>query len=265
MTAEVIAVANHKGGVGKSFTAVNIAAGLARGQWRTLLVDCDPQANSTSMFDPDDDVEFDLYDLIHGDTPLDKVIRPTRLEHLTLLPSTLAVAQLDQQLVMMHRREYQLRMALEPVLGEYDAVVLDLSPNLGQLVITALNAADSLVIPTDATKWGRRGVTMFLEWSQALRTAQVMGADLLGIVLTKYEPQTVVSRQTLTDLQNDHVPLFGTVIPKRVAAERMINDRLVLGDVDADPDLSQAYAQLVVEVMQRSQDARTRRGKHHRG
>jgi chromosome partitioning protein len=265
MPAEVIAVANHKGGVGKSFTAVNIAAGLARGQWRTLLVDCDPQANSTSMFDPDDDVEFDLHDLIHGDAPLAKVIRPTRLEHLDLLPSTLAVAQLDQQLVMMHRREYQLRMALDPVLADYDAVVLDLSPNLGQLVITALNAADSLVIPTDATKWGRRGVTMFLEWSQALRSAQVMSADLLGVVLTKYEPQTLVSRQTLTDLREDRIPLFDAVIPKRVAAERMVNDRLVLGDEDADPDLSQAYAALTVEVMRHVQDARTRRGKHHRG
>ncbi|MGD9697296.1 MAG: ParA family protein [Thermoleophilia bacterium] len=265
MTAEVIAVANHKGGVGKSFTAVNIAAGLARGGWRTLLVDCDPQANSTSMFDPEDDVEFDLYDLIHGDTPLEKVIRPTRLEYLHLLPSTLAVAQLDQQLVMMHRREYQLRMALEPVLANYDAVVLDLSPNLGQLVITALNAANSLVIPTDATKWGRRGVAMFLEWAQALRDAQVMTAELLGVVLTKYEPQTLVSRQTLNELQADHIPLFAAVIPKRVAAERMVNDRLVLGDDDADPDLSQAYAALTVEVMHHVQTAHTRRGKHHRG
>ena len=265
MTAEVVAVANHKGGVGKSFTAVNIAAGLARGGWRTLLVDCDPQANSTSMFDPDDDVEFDLYDLIHGDVALAKVIRPTRLEQLHLLPSTLAVAQLDQQLVMMHRREYQLRMMLEPVLDEFDAVVLDLSPNLGQLVITALNAADSLVLPTDATKWGRRGVTMFLEWSQALRAAQVMSAELLGVVLTKYEPQTLVSRQTLADLRADGVPVFGALIPKRVAAERMVNDRLVLGDEDADPDLSQAYAALTVELMQKIQSARTRRGKHHRG
>lgn len=265
MAAEVIAVANHKGGVGKSFTAVSLAAGLARGGWRVLMVDCDPQANSTSMFDPDDDVELDLYDLVHGGADLEKVVRPTRLQNLELLPSTLAVAQLDQQLVMMHRREYQLRMALEPVLDRYDAVVLDLSPNLGQLVITALNCADSLIVPTDATKWGRRGVTMFLEWSRTLRTAQVMTADLLGVLLTKYEPQTRVSRDTLAQLRAERLPLFEVLIPKRVAAERMVNDRVVLGDGEADSDLAEAYAAFTVEVMTRVRAARdARKGKHHR-
>ncbi|WP_431240926.1 ParA family protein (plasmid) [Mycolicibacterium aichiense] len=148
-----------QGGVGKSFTAVNLAAGLARGGWRTLLVDCDPQSNATSMFDPEDDVEFDIYDLIKEDVPFDKVVRRTRLDNLDLVPATLAVAKLDQELVTMHRREDQLTMALAPAFPDYDAIVLDLSPNLGQLVITALNAAEWLVVPTDASKWGRRGST----------------------------------------------------------------------------------------------------------
>lgn len=262
MKAEVIAIANHKGGVGKSFTTVNLAAGLAHGGWRTLLVDCDAQANSTSIFDPDDDVELDLYDLIGEETPIARIIRKTRIPNLELVPSTLAVAKLDQQLVMMHRREYQMAMALAPVLNDYDAVVLDLSPNLGQLVITALNAADWLIIPTDASKWGRRGVLMFLEWTDSLRKHQVLSAELLGVLLTKYEPNTIVSRETLSGLRSDGLPLFETLIPKRTAAERMVSGASVLGDPDADPDLSQAYANFTVDVMQRVDERRRNRGRH---
>jgi chromosome partitioning protein len=263
MSAEVVAIANHKGGVGKSFTSVSLSAGLARAGLRTLLVDCDAQANSTSMFDPDDDVEFDLYDVIVGEVPLDKVIRQTRVPGLDMLPSTLAVARLDQELVTKHRREEQLRRHLKPVLDRYDVVVMDLSPNLGSLVIAALCAANSLIVPTDASRWGQRGVQMFLEWAETLRDAEVLTADLLGVLLTKYEPQTRISRQVLTDLKATGIPMFEAIIPKRTAAERMVSELSVIGDSNADADLAQAYAQFTIEVMDKIEQVRANRGRHH--
>lgn len=262
MTAEIIAVANHKGGVGKSFTSVSLAAGLAHGQWRTLLVDCDPQGNATSMFCPEDDVDLDLYDIIGAGVPLAEVVRETRIGMLDLLPSTLAVARLDQELVTKHRREEQLRRHLAPALDDYDAIVLDLSPNLGALVIAALCAATSMIVPTDASRWGRRGVAMFLEWASSLRDADVLTADLLGVLLTKYEPNTRVSRDVLADLQQSGLPLFDTLIPKRTAAERMVASLTVIGDDAADPDLAEAYAKLTVEVIGRVRAAQEERGRH---
>lgn len=262
MTAEVIAIANHKGGVGKSFTSVSLCAGLARAGWQTLLVDCDPQANATSMFDPGDDVEFDLHDVIGRDMPLHKVIRETRLRDLDLLPSTLAVARLDQELLTKHRREEQLRRHLSPVLEEYDTIVLDLSPNLGALVIAALCAATSLVVPTDASRWGRRGVAMFLDWTDSLREADVLSADLLGVLLTKYEETTRISREVLAELRASGLPMFETAIPKRTAAERMVAQFSVIGDPNADDDLTSSYRKFTVEVMERVREVRASRGRH---
>ena len=262
MKSAVIAIANHKGGVGKSFTAVSLAAGLAHGGWRTLLVDCDAQGNSTTMFDPEDDVELDLYDVIQGEVPLAKVIRTTRIDKLDLLPSTLAVAKLDQELVTAHRREYQIAMKLAPVYNVYDAIVMDLPPNLGQVVITALNAADWLIVPTDATKWGRRGVNMFFEWSETLRRHEVLSAEVLGVLLTKYESQTLAAREVVEGLKTDGVPMFDTRVPKRTAAERMVSGLHVLGDPEADRDLSDAYAKFTVEVMTRIHERLQLKGKH---
>ena len=265
MPAEVIAIANHKGGVGKSFTSVSLAAGLARGGWRTLLVDCDPQANATSMFDPDDDVEFDLYDVIKHETaarqghPTDTYRADcTSCRRRWPLPSS---TRSSSRCTAVRTRS---AAASNRCWIDYEAIVLDLSPNLGSLVIAALSAASSLIIPTDASRWGRRGVAMFLEWSTQLRNAKVLDAELLGVLLTKYEETTKVSRQVLADLKASDTPMFNTLIPKRVAAERMVSELAVLGDSNADADLSTAYANFTVEVMERVSAAQERRGRHAR-
>ena len=262
MTAEVIAISNHKGGVGKSVTAVNLAAGLARGGWRTLLVDCDAQGCSTNVFAEENDVEFDIYDVIKGGIPTRGAIRNTRIDTLDLLPSTLEVAKLDQELVAMHRREDQLRRGLSSVIDDYDAILLDLPPNLGQLVITALNAADWIIVPVDVSVWGERGITMFLDWSAALRDAEVISAELLGVLVTKYEKKTLISRETVASLRGAGHPLFDITIPKRVGTEAMIKAKLVVGDPQADETIAQAYAAFTVEVMSRVHQSRLNRGKH---
>ncbi|MGB6161772.1 MAG: ParA family protein [Pseudonocardiaceae bacterium] len=262
MTAERIAVAAMKGGVGKSFTSVNLATGLARASWRCLLVDCDAQSNATSMFSNEDTVEFDLFDVIKGHVDVRKTILSTRVDGLDLLPSTLAVALLDHELISMHRREDKVFEAVEPVLNDYSVIVFDLPPALNAVVISALSAATSLVVPTDASRWGRRGAQMFLEWGEDLRRAKVLSADLLGVLLTKYESGTRIGREIRSELRESGLPVFQTYVPKRTAAERMVNNRLVIGDPNADPDLSEAYGQFTLEVIQRVNECRAVRGRH---
>lgn len=205
---------------------------------------------------------LDIYDVIGRDVPVREAIVATRIEGLDLLPATLAAARLDQELIAKHRREEQVHRHLTPVLDDYDVIVMDLAPNLGATVISALCAATSLIVPTDVSRWGLRGVRMFLNWSEALRAADVLSADLLGVLLTMDEPNTIVSREVRGALVKAELPVFETRIPKRTAANRMIQHSLMIGDPGADPDLSEAYARVTVETIKRVTEVQAIRGRH---
>ncbi|MDT7716556.1 MAG: chromosome partitioning protein [Pseudonocardiales bacterium] len=262
MVAERIAVAAQKGGVAKSFTSINLATGLVYASWRCLLVDCDAQANTTSMFFNLNDIEIDLYDVVARGVDARKAVRSTRINGLDLLPSSLAVARLDHEMISMHRREARVSEALEPLLDDYSVIIFDLPPALNAVVISALSAATSLLVPTDASQWGLRGAEMFLEWSDELRRARVLDAELLGVLLTKVESGTRITREIRVSLRDSGLPTFDTQIPKRTGAERMVAQRQVIGDPDTDADINEAYVALTKEVIERVNAARSRRSRH---
>jgi chromosome partitioning protein len=116
-----------------------------------------------------------------------------------------------------------------------------------------------------ASRWGLRGAQMFLEWGEELRRARVMSADLLGVLLTKFESGTRIGREIRGELHSSGLPLFGTYIPKRTGAERMVSQRLVLGDAGTDSDVDEAYGQFTLEVIQRVNECRAQRGRHSKG
>lgn len=255
VSARVIALGGHKGGIGKSTTAVNLAAGLARRGKRTLLVDADAQGDATFMFVEDPDaIEYDLRDVIvgrgHGAIPIAKAIRPTRVPLLDILPATLDLARLDTELVSMTSGEIRVARAVEPVLDTYEFVIVDQHASLSTLNVACLAAATDVIVPVDATKWGVRALVSFVNWFQEFRGEQIVTATLLGVIVTKYQPRTRIGREVLEALDG-RMPVFAARVPLRVAAEDQVGARLVAGDAGADRDLSKAYAAVTRELLER--------------
>jgi chromosome partitioning protein len=250
----VTAIANHKGGVGKTTTAVNHAAGLAGAGQRTLLVDADAQAHATYFFVDDvTAVEADLQDVMVKQAPVEKVIVPTRIPGLDLLPATLSLAVLDMQMVAMARREEQVKRALSPLSDRYDQVIVDLPPNLAPLTLAALAAATHIVVPVNASRLALLGLGTFIGWTEQYRRMEVISGEILGVLLTMYTRRTRISEETRQALgearRSGELEVFDTLIPRRVGVEEDAADRMVTGDPQANPDLSAAYRAFTAEVL----------------
>jgi chromosome partitioning protein len=261
-TAETICLANFKGGVGKSTTAVNLAAALAESGHRTLLADCDPQANASEMFIPEPEIELDFRSIIADKVPVEKVIRPTRIERLDVLPATFDLAYLDKELVVSPSGVQRIEKALRSVRRVYDFIVLDTGPNLSHLTLGALVAARHIVIPVSATVWSTTGLRKFVRWIDAHREDEVISAQLLGLVATIVPPRTRIGRGLLQDLVSGPFPAFETFIPRRIGAEDAALGRAVVGEPGADPALSDAYRHLAAELVQRIDDISALEGRH---
>lgn len=249
MPSEVICMANFKGGVAKSTTAVNVSATLAALGHRTLLVDCDPQANASEMFIPEPEIEFDLRSIIAERTPVEKVIRATRIPGLDVLPATFDLAYLDKELVVSPSGVQRIARALREPRQVYEYIVLDTGPNLSHLTLGALAAAQHIVIPVSATVWSTTGLRKFIRWIDGHRDDEVLTARLLGLVATIVQPRTRIGRALLDDLSSSPFPAFKTYIPRRIGAEDAAMDRAVVGEPGVDLSLSTAYQDLTNEMV----------------
>ena len=251
--AHVVAIINQKGGVGKSTTAINLAACLGDLGKRVLVVDFDPQGNATSGFGVDkDSLESDVYDSLMNDVPLSEVVVPSPVEGVFVAPATIQLAGAEIELVSVMARESVLRYVLEPVRADYDYVFVDCPPSLGLLTVNALVAADSLLIPIQCEFYALEGLSKLLESMRMVKGRLNPSLSIFGVVMTMFDVRTTLSRQVVGEVRDyfgDQV--FQTVIPRNVKLSEAPSHGLPINRYAPSSKGSQAYCELAEEVVSR--------------
>src|ERR1041384_7064764 len=251
--AKSIAVANQKGGVGKTTTAVNLAAIIANWGNRVLLVDADPQGNATSGVGIQrGSFRRGLYHSIVLDEPISAIAMPTTIQTLQVVPSNKDLAGAEIELVDVERREFRLKNALASVEANYDYIIIDCSPSLGLLTLNALTAARSLLVPIQCEYYALEGVTELFDTLARIRRLHNPSLTIEGLLLTMYDERTNLSSAVASDLRDFYgQQVFQTVIPRNVRLAEAPSYGKPIIAYDPHSKGAEAYSQLAREIISR--------------
>ena len=250
----IIAVANQKGGVGKTTTSINLAACLAEKGKKVLAVDMDPQGNLTSGLGVDkDSVEKSIYELIIGEVDIKEVINKEVLENLDIIPTSIDLSA-EIELIGVDDKEYILRNAIDQVKDQYDFVIIDCPPSLSMLTINAMTTADSVIVPIQCEYYALEGLSQLIHTVELVKDRLNSKLEIEGVVFTMYDARTNLSLQVVENVKDNlQQNIYKTIIPRNIRLAEAPSYGLPINKYDPKSTGAESYMRLADEVIEREE------------
>lgn len=251
---KIIAIANQKGGVGKTTTAINLGASLAALEYKTLVVDADPQANSTSGLGMNPkEVRKSIYDCMINQTNVKEVIVPSSFDYLDIIPSHIDLVGAEIEMINIKNREERMREALSSVKSEYDFILVDCSPSLGLVTVNALTASDSVIVPVQCEYFALEGLGKLLNTIKIIQSRLNTELEIEGILLTMYDARLRLANQVVEEVNTHFKDLvFKTIIPRNIRLSESPSFGLPAIAHDAESKGTQSYLNLAQEILDKN-------------